>query len=710
MNITASTVIHTSGTAFQVYNGLRDGSSFRNAGEIWAHNGAVLVGNSFGDVVNLGLAVAEGDVQVTAFSAFQSLTNQGSIYAVSSGLTAALAIWDYGGGLTEAVIRNSGLIAAQTEAGGAVYAIRRENGGSIYNSASGSILAEGGFATAIAVMRGGVGTQPTIISNDGRIEAVSLAAGATSVAIGASHGAIETIAIINNGLIRGDYAIAFSEQGYQPPQYWGSETVTNGATGVIEGLVDLGDGHDTLINQGVIHGDIHLGTGNDRYEGAQAASAVVVFGDAGYDSLVGGAFDDRLTGGIGDDVLTGGLGHDVLSGEAGFDTFRDTAAGLDGDTIVDFAVGDRILITDATPANFSFTLTGQTLTFSGGTITFATPLSGPLVATGAPSGGVRITIATVTHAANNDFNGDGRSDVLLGRSTGAVTNWLGQADGGFTSNHQVATYVLATAWHVAASGDVNGDGRVDLILRNEDGTVTEWLGQPDGGFTWNSGAVYALATAWHIVGTGDVNGDGRADLVLSNGNGQLTDWLGQADGTFFSNHQLASYVLPAGWSVAAMGDFDGDGRSDLLLRLTPDGTVTEWMGQADGSFRWNDAATNALHPAWTVEGAADIDGDGRSDLVLRNTVTGVVTDWIALADGSFASNHAKASYALDAAWKVEQIGDYNGDGMSDLLLRRTDGTVTEWLGQADGGFSWNSAVIYSLDAGWAAQPGLHSII
>ncbi len=144
---------------------------------------------------------------------------------------------------------------------------------------------------------------------------------------------------------------------------------------------------------------------------------------------------------------------------------------------------------------------------------------------------------------------------------------------------------LNNTWHVAGVGDFNGDTRSDVLLRNDDGTITEWLGQANGGFAWNSNASYGLNNTWHVAGVGDFNGDTRTDLLLRNDDGTITEWLGQANGGFVWNSN-ASYGLNNTWHVAGVGDFNGDSRDDILLR-NDDGTITEWLGQANGSFVWN---------------------------------------------------------------------------------------------------------------------------
>jgi hypothetical protein len=426
----------------------------------------------------------------------------------------------------------------------------------------------------------------------------------------------------------------------------------------------------------------------------------LIRGFGGDDTLQGNGGNDTLEGGDGSDVLTGGAGIDTLTGGDGPDTFRDTAAGLNGDTITDLLPGDRIQISDLTKATANFSISGSSLTF-GGTNSVQISNLGPgrLVVRDINTGGVEVRLEA---AADNDFNGDGRSDVLLVHDNGTVIDWLGNSDGTFTSNHVATTLPLPTGWRVSNTGDFNGDGRVDILLRNDNGSLTEWVGKQNGGFAWNSAATYGLDANWSVAGAGDFNGDGRADVLLRYTNGTTIDWLGQADGTFISNHANTTYALPTAWHVAGTSDFNGDGKDDLLLR-NDDGTITEWLGQANGSFTWNSAATYGLSNSWHVVGVGDFDGDGRADVALRYD-NGTVIDWLGQADGTFFSNHANATYALDPSWQVGAVGDFNGDARDDLLLRNANGTITEWLGATNGSFSWNSSAIYGLDNVWHVKP------
>ena len=290
----------------------------------------------------------------------------------------------------------------------------------------------------------------------------------------------------------------------------------------------------------------------------------------------------------------------------------------------------------------------------------------------------------------DDFNGDGRSDVLLRNTGGTFNEWLGRTDGTFASNIANVNYGLTTDWHVSGTADFNGDGRNDILLRNDNGTINEWLGLPDGSYASNIANVnIPLSNSWRVVGTADFNGDGRSDVLLRNDNGTINEWLGLPDGSFASNLANVNYGLSTAWQVAGTGDFNGDGRNDVLLR-NDNGTINEWLGLPDGSFASNLANVNiALDNAWHVVGTGDFNGDGRSDVLLRND-NGTVNEWLGLSDGSFASNLSRVNYASTTDWHIVGVGDFNGDAIDDLIWQNNDGSIRDWLGQSDRSFVTNT--------------------
>jgi hypothetical protein len=424
------------------------------------------------------------------------------------------------------------------------------------------------------------------------------------------------------------------------------------------------------------------------------------------ENAVGGSGSDTIIGNSADNVLTGGSGSDILTGGTGNDTFLDSIAGHNGDTITDFSSGDRIVFSDATLASFSFGLSGSTLTYSGGSLTFGSFVHGTLNIAAAQTGGVQLTLtasATLTRSAlHNDFNGDGGSDVLWS-DNGNLTEWTAQPGGGFAGNDLNIT--VPTNWHVVGTGDFNSDGSVDLLWRSNDGTVVDWLAQGNGGFVGNNLNI-AVPTNWHVVGTGDFNGDGGTDILWRSDDGTVVDWFAQRDGGFVGNN--LTIPVPTNWHVVGTDDFNGDGLSDILWR-SDDGTVLDWLGQSNGGFVGNNLNI-AVPTNWHVVGTGDFNGDGLSDILWRSD-DGTVLDWLGQSNGGFVGNPAfnSTNFNPGTTSHVVGIGDYNADTIDDLLLQNSSGTTTEWLGQPNGTFASNSAnVNISVPINWHVQdPFVH---
>jgi hypothetical protein len=428
-----------------------------------------------------------------------------------------------------------------------------------------------------------------------------------------------------------------------------------------------------------------------------------IYGLGGDDIINGNAGNDTLDGGPGNDILSGGSGIDTLIGGTGADTFSNTIAGLNGDTITDLSVGDKIVFTDASLAGFSYSIVGNTLNYTGGSLTLTNVPAGRIVVSVAAGGGVQLSVFDVAH---NDFNGDGRSDVLWRADDGTMRDWLAQSDGSFVGNIAHFNVNPGLSWHVAGTGDFNGDGRVDILWRNDDGTMRDWLAQSDGSFVGNIAHFNVNpGLSWHVAGTGDFNGDGRTDILWRNDDGTMRDWLAQSDGSFVGN--IAHFNVNPGlsWHVAGTGDFNGDGLTDVFWQ-NDSGLVTEWLGQSDGNFVGHPLNVNP-GTSWHVVGTGDFNGDGRDDILWRND-SGTMRDWIAQSDGTFVGNVAHFDANPGSDWHVIGIGDYNGDIADDLLLQNTDGQIAEWLGQGDGSFAANANVNVNPGTSWHVQdPFVH---
>lgn len=236
--------------------------------------------------------------------------------------------------------------------------------------------------------------------------------------------------------------------------------------------------------------------------------------------------------------------------------------------------------------------------------------------------------------------------------------------------------------------DFNGDGIDDILWRDSSGYLTNWLGTSSGGFNINDANAWnSVSTDWKIAGIGDFNGDGRNDILWRYQiSGDVSEWLGTGNGGFIDNAANAYGYVPLSYKIVGTGDFNGDGRSDILWRAS-DGTITDWLGTPTGSFQLNNANTsNAAPNDWNVAGTGDVNGDGRSDIIWRKT-NGDFSDWLGQPNGGFVSNGTIAGAQVATSWTITGVGDFNGDSFSDVLWRSNTGELLYWLGQPNGGFN-----------------------
>jgi uncharacterized protein (TIGR03437 family) len=298
--------------------------------------------------------------------------------------------------------------------------------------------------------------------------------------------------------------------------------------------------------------------------------------------------------------------------------------------------------------------------------------------------------------ATGDFNGDGKIDAILNNRYGDKL-YLFAGSGTGTFQAPVALPSLATEGPSGGvAGDFNGDGRTDLAVTEGSGKVAVLLNSATGlqlSGTFSSGG----AVPGPIVAA-DFNGDGKPDLAVVNAPsddrttpGNLTIFFGAGNGAFQLAHTYSAGSLP---SRVAVADLNGDGKPDLVVTdqsdpfVTPrvNGSVYVFLNDGTGGFQTPVKLAAGVYPysVW----AGDLNGDGKPDLVVASsTASAGYTLWVLLGNGDGSLQAATSVSTLYGPSGVV-IRDFNGDGKADLVVSHCCGAtdMTYLQGKGDGTF------------------------
>ena len=291
--------------------------------------------------------------------------------------------------------------------------------------------------------------------------------------------------------------------------------------------------------------------------------------------------------------------------------------------------------------------------------------------------------------APDDYDANGRPDILMQHDIGKLQVSLVQEDQSVILK-DVAD--LGDGWTILGSGQSgNGENYADIYLTNGE-TVGIWqLDETTGVTAWQE--IQSFDSATHVLGLGDFNGDGITDLLLQNDNGAVGAYLTDGENVGWNYFQS----LGSEWSIAGIGDFNHDGIDDVVLQNEKGGYAGIWQLDRNGQVSWSDL--DVLNNG-QIAGTGDFNGDGFDDVLLKwGNSYGAWT-----VSGGNLSGWMDLGTLWDSA-ALEQIGDFNGDGIDDLRVRITNGDLGAFCVLGEGNLQWN----YHFSVGSEWQTNLVSI-
>jgi len=287
-----------------------------------------------------------------------------------------------------------------------------------------------------------------------------------------------------------------------------------------------------------------------------------------------------------------------------------------------------------------------------------------------------------------DLNGDGKKDLVVANQDGnSVSVLLGNGSGTFTqatgSPITVGTFPTAVA-----VGDLNGDGHLDLVVANQtDSTLSVLLGNGSGAFTAALGSPISIDNRPNVVAIGDLNGDGHLDIVVGtdHARGRVYSLLGKGDGAFFAPVAAPPFSFSPFTSVV-IAEIDGDTKPDTLVSGTEGNVVDVLHGVGDGTFTYT-PATDRLFVGNNPTGVAvaDLNGDGKPDFLVANTNDNTISVFFGNGSGEFT--RAFPAPPIPGVSALFAIADFNGDGKLDLAVPYGSGQLRILLGDGHGGFT-----------------------
>jgi hypothetical protein len=235
--------------------------------------------------------------------------------------------------------------------------------------------------------------------------------------------------------------------------------------------------------------------------------------------------------------------------------------------------------------------------------------------------------------------------------------------------------------------DFSGDGSPDLVWRNSvSGRNAFWFMNGDAMAAtppFSAGADLVSDLNWEIRAVADLDGDRRGDVIWQHAtNGKIAAWLfigaTRTATPLFATLSGTSVEADLDWKIVGAADMNGDGHTDILWRHRISGALRIWHMQ--GMEQWDsvDLPLLVADQQWQVAGIADMDRDGWGDILWRHYGSGRMAVWY-MTDTLVITTTVLPTLVSDTQWRLAGVADLNRDGHADFVWQHlTGGRLAVW--------------------------------